>query len=165
VLFYYIDFINQTDGLMNRLFLGVLIALSVVIASFSFYHSSEEQILGEWLTGNQKARIKIFKRNDLYYGSITWMIEPLKDGKPKTDINNPDESKRKQPLMGMMLLTAFKYAGNNEWEDGHIYDPEEGKTYSCNLALKDNGTTLHVRGYIGISLIGRTDVWTRVVSK
>jgi uncharacterized protein (DUF2147 family) len=160
--FYYIDFINQLYRLMNRLFMGVMLLMSVVVASFTFYLDGEEQIVGEWLTGNKKARIKIFKKNDLYYGSIVWMLEPLLDGKPKTDIHNPDESKRNQPVMGLILLTAFKYAGNNEWEDGHIYDPEEGKTYSCNLALKDNGTTLHVRGYIGISLIGRTDVWTRV---
>jgi uncharacterized protein (DUF2147 family) len=147
---------------MKRITLGLLLLFSaVLVASFTFNHSSEEQIMGEWLTGNKKAKIKIFKKNDRYYGTIIWLMEPLKDGKPKTDTHNPDASKRNQPIMGLMLLTAFKYGGDNEWEDGHIYDPEEGKTYSCNLTLKDNGKTLHVRGYIGISLIGRTDVWTR----
>jgi len=147
---------------MKKLTLGLLLLLgAVLVTSFSFIHSSEEQIVGEWLTGNKKAKIKIFKKNNLYYGTISWMIEPLKDGKPKVDSNNPDAAKKNQQLMGLMLLTAFKYAGDNEWEDGHIYDPEEGKTYSCNMELKDNGKTLHVRGYVGISLIGRTDVWTR----
>ncbi len=148
---------------MKKIALGLLLLLGTVfIASFAFIHSSEEQIIGEWLTGNKKAKIKIFKKNDRYFGIINWMVEPLKDGKPKVDSNNPDATKRNQPLMGLMLLTAFKYAEEGEWEDGHIYDPEEGKTYSCNLTLKDDGKTLHVRGYIGISLIGRTDVWTRV---
>ncbi len=146
---------------MNRLILVMVLLASAVVASFTFQYVSEDLIVGEWLTGNQKAKIRIFKKNDLYYGAISWMKEPLKDGKPKTDTNNPDASKRNQPLMGMLLLKAFKYTGSNEWENGHIYDPEEGKTYSCTLNLKDNGATLHVRGYIGISLIGRTDVWTR----
>ncbi|MBC7485556.1 MAG: DUF2147 domain-containing protein [Cytophagaceae bacterium] len=148
---------------MKKLTLGLLLLLGAVcLASFAFIHSSEEQITGEWLTSNKKAKIKIFKKNEKYYGTISWILEPLKDGKPKVDSNNPDAAKRNQPLMGLILLTGFKYAGDNEWEDGHIYDPEEGKTYSCNMELKDNGKTLHVRGYVGISLIGRTDVWTRV---
>ena len=147
---------------MKKITLGLFFIIgTVIMTSFTFYKSSEEQIVGEWLTSNQKAKIKIFKKNNLYYGSISWIKEPLKDGKPKLDINNPDAAKRTQPIMGLMLLTAFKYVGDNEWEDGHIYDPEEGKTYSCNMELKDDGKTLHVRGYIGISLVGRTDVWTR----
>lgn len=147
---------------MKKIALGLFFIIgTVMITSFTFHKSSEEQIVGEWLTSNQKAKIKIFKKNNLYYGSISWIKEPLKDGKPKLDINNPDTAKRTQPIMGLMLLTAFKYVGDDEWEDGHIYDPEEGKTYSCNMELKDNGKTLHVRGYVGISLMGRTDVWTR----
>jgi uncharacterized protein (DUF2147 family) len=148
---------------MKKLTLGLLFLLgTVMIASFTFTRSSEEQIIGEWLTGNQKAKIKIFKKNDRYYGAISWLREPLKEGKPKTDTHNPDAAKRSQPIMGLLLLTGFKYDDDNEWDDGHIYDPEEGKTYSCNITLKDNGKTLHVRGYVGISWIGRTDVWTRV---
>jgi len=147
---------------MKRITLGLLILISTIITtSFTAHRSSEEQIVGDWLTGNRKAKINIFKKGDRYFGKIIWLVEPLKDGKPKTDTNNPDQAKKGQPIMGLLLLTAFKYAGDNEWEDGHIYDPEEGKTYSCNLTLKDNGKTLNVRGYIGISLIGRTDVWTR----
>lgn len=145
----------------NRIVAALLLASTILISSFAFHYSSEEQIVGDWLTGNKKAKISIFRKNNLYYGKISWLVEPLKDGKPKTDTHNPDQAKRSQPIMGLLLLTGFKYAGGDEWEDGHIYDPEEGKTYSCNLTLKDNGKTLHVRGYIGISLIGRTDVWTK----
>ena len=86
---------------MKKLTLGLILLLGTVfVTSFSFIHSSEDQIIGEWLTGNKKAKIKIFKKNDLYYGIISWMVEPLKDGKPKVDSNNPDASKRNQPLMG-----------------------------------------------------------------
>lgn len=148
---------------MKKITVGILFLLGALcFASFTFLPASEEQIIGEWLTSNQKAKIKIFKKNEMYYGSISWIKEPLKDGKPKLDINNPDTAKRGNQILGLMLLTGFKYVGDNEWEDGHIYDPEEGKTYSCHMELKDNGKTLHVRGYIGISILGRTDVWTRV---
>jgi uncharacterized protein (DUF2147 family) len=65
-------------------------------------------------------------------------------------------------VLGLVILTGFKF-DTDEWSDGDIYDPEKGKTYSCTLSLKDSGT-LKVRGYIGISLIGRTEIWTRVAN-
>lgn len=58
------------------------------------------------------------------------------------------------------MLTGFRFDGDDEWKDGDIYDPESGKTYSCYLSLKDNNT-LKVRGYIGVSLFGRSETWTR----
>jgi uncharacterized protein (DUF2147 family) len=61
-----------------------------------------------------------------------------------------------------MLLKSFKFnAKNKSWENGEIYDPESGKTYSCNMKM-ETADKLNIRGYIGISLIGRTEVWTRV---
>jgi uncharacterized protein (DUF2147 family) len=57
-------------------------------------------------------------------------------------------------------LKGFVFEGNNEWKEGHIYDPNNGKTYRCNLELIDQ-ETLSVRGYVGISLFGRTEIWTR----
>jgi uncharacterized protein (DUF2147 family) len=63
--------------------------------------------------------------------------------------------------LGSVILSNFVHAGGNKWEDGKIYDPNNGKKYSCNMKLKDNNT-LEIRGYIGISLFGRTEVWTRL---
>jgi uncharacterized protein (DUF2147 family) len=62
--------------------------------------------------------------------------------------------------MGMVLMKDFEYDAKNVWDDGEIYDPKSGKTYSCKMTLIDPDR-LEVRGYIGISLIGRTDNWTR----
>ncbi len=61
--------------------------------------------------------------------------------------------------MGLQLLKGFKKDGDTEYEDGTIYDPKNGKTYSCKINRK--GETLEVRGYVGISLIGRTTIWTK----
>jgi len=67
---------------------------------------------------------------------------------------------RSRPILGLEILKDFVYE-DGKWTDGKIYDPKSGKTYSCNMTLKSNGD-LNIRGYIGISLIGRTDVWKKV---
>jgi uncharacterized protein (DUF2147 family) len=53
---------------------------------------------------------------------------------------------------------------DNLWDDGNIYDPKNGNTYSCTIRM-ENANTISVRGYIGVSLIGRTDTWTRQIAK
>ena len=74
---------------------------------------------------------------------------------------HPVKSERTKKLVGKTILTGFKYAGKNVWEDGKIYDPENGKTYSCKITMKTNGD-ITVRGFIGISLLGRNTTWKRV---
>jgi uncharacterized protein (DUF2147 family) len=125
-----------------------------------------DAILGVWLTGSGKGKIKIYKDNKgKYHGKIVWLREPYyEDGTPKVDKNNPDESKRKTPLLGYNNLKNFTYDGNNKWVDGTIYDPENGSEYNCKMELVDENT-LEVRGFIGISLFGRTDTWKRQVKK
>ena len=120
-----------------------------------------DDIVGHWLTrGKKQAKIQIYASGDRYGGKITWVTEPTENGKPKLDKNNPDLSKRGQPIVGLVLLSDFKFNGKDEWQEGKIYDPESGKTYSCYLSLKDKNT-LKLRGYIGVSLLGRTEYWTR----
>jgi uncharacterized protein (DUF2147 family) len=77
------------------------------------------------------------------------------------DIKNPDPVKRKNPKIGLNNLLGFTYAGEGKYENGTIYDPENGKTYKCVMML-ENDSVLKVRGYIGITMVGRTDVWKRV---
>jgi uncharacterized protein (DUF2147 family) len=63
-------------------------------------------------------------------------------------------------VLGLVNMWGFKYSDNNEWTGGKIYDPKNGKTYSCKISMENNNS-INVRGYIGVSLIGRTDKWTR----
>ena len=77
------------------------------------------------------------------------------------DSKNPDESLKARKLMGLQILSGFRYAGDETWEAGKIYDPKNGKTYSCKMRLE--GENLKIRGFIGISLLGRTTVWSRKV--
>ena len=84
----------------------------------------------------------------------------MRDGKPKVDKNNEEESLRSRPVIGVPLLKGFEW-DDDIYEDGTIYDPENGKTYSCEITF-DGNDKLNVRGYIGFSLLGRTTYWTRV---
>lgn len=137
----------------------------MVFAGAALAQTEADAIVGVWESGNGKARIKIDKANDKFNGRIVWLREPNDEaGKPKLDKNNPEEALRSKPLLGYSMLKGFSYRGEKNWEDGTIYDPESGSTYSCTITMTDENT-LDVRGYIGVSLFGRTDVWKRVVVK
>lgn len=121
-----------------------------------------DDIVGIWLTaGKEPAKIQIYKSAGKYYGKIVWLKNATEKGKPKVDTNNPDKNKQNQPIIGLIILTGLKF-DNDEWVDGTIYDPESGKTYDCSLTLRDKNI-LKVRGYVGISLFGRTETWTRAI--
>ncbi len=119
-------------------------------------------ILGTWYNQEQTSKIQIIKMNNLYYGKIIWLKVPNdeKTGKPKTDHLNPDKSKQSTPLLNLTVLRRFKWEGKTVYDGGLIYDPKNGKEYSCKITMTDKNT-LHVRGFVGISLIGRTAIWKR----
>jgi uncharacterized protein (DUF2147 family) len=120
-----------------------------------------DDIIGIWLTnGKDPAKIQIYRSGGGYDGKIIWLKFPEANGKPKVDKNNPDEKSRNQPIIGLLILKGFRFDGHDTWEDGRIYDPESGKTYSCYLTFKDRNT-LKVRGFVGVSLFGRTEYWNR----
>jgi uncharacterized protein (DUF2147 family) len=126
---------------------------------FSCLALAQDQLEGNWFSDSGNAKINIYKGKDSrFYGKIVWLKEPLRNGKPKVDEKNPESSRRNQPILGLEILRGFEKDGN-EYEDGTVYDPKSGKTYSGKIKLK--GNKLDMRGYIGISLIGRTTTWTR----
>ncbi len=121
---------------------------------------SADAILGTWLTGSGKGKVQIYKEGNKYNGKIVWLKEPNReDGTAKLDKNNSDKSLQTRPIMGLNMLKGFIF-DEDKWTDGTIYDPENGKTYSCKITFRDG--KLDVRGYMGISLIGRTDTWFKV---
>lgn len=132
----------------------------LICLSFTFKSFSQDITKGTWYNEEKTSRVQFYKVNDKLFGKVVWLKEPVRNGKDRTDELNPDPKKRNVPLMGLIFMKNFKQSGPKEWEDGTIYDPKNGKTYSCNMTLK-NENTLDVRGYIGISLIGRTSVFTR----
>ncbi|WP_440134950.1 DUF2147 domain-containing protein [Chitinophaga sancti] len=124
---------------------------------------AQDKILGNWLSEEKDGRIEIYKTGDKYSGKLIWGKDLVEaDGKTprkdRTDTKNNDPKLRSRPLLGLVLLTNFTYK-DGEWSGGKIYDPKSGKTYSCTMKLK--GEKLEIRGYVGISMFGRTTVWTR----
>lgn len=129
--------------------------------SFAGMAQNKDAIIGKWINSSGEAHVDITKKGEKYFGKIVWLKDPKDEkGNIKTDIKNPDESLRSKPIMGLEILRDFVF-DDGKWTDGKIYDPKSGKTYSCNMNMKGNDI-LNMRGYIGISLIGRSETWKRV---
>jgi uncharacterized protein (DUF2147 family) len=148
----------------------IIMFFGLVLLSFSpskkINDDNPDAIVGVWKTGEGNAMVRIYKNGDKYQGKVVWLKEPIdtETGKPKLDKNHPDESVRSRPVLGLVNIWGFVYKGDKVWDEGNIYDPKNGNTYSCTIKL-ESANTLEVRGFIGVSLIGRTDTWTRQVSK
>ncbi len=144
-------------------FLLVIFSLVMTIPSFAQSKKADD-IIGKWLTENKEAKVKIYKIGDKYYGKIIWLKEPndKKTGKLKKDKHNPDARLKERAIIGMNFVNTFKFDGNNEWEDGTVYDAKTGKTYKGTIGFESKNK-LKLRGYIGKSWmgIGKTTYWTK----
>jgi uncharacterized protein (DUF2147 family) len=111
---------------------------------------------------DEDAQFEIYDSHGTLSGRIVSIkSESAAEGKTRTDIHNPDPSKRARPIIGLVMMSGFVRESDTHWDHGTIYDPRNGNTYSCSMDL-DGPDTIKVRGYIGISLLGRTETWTRV---
>ena len=151
---------------MKKIILVLIILGFCMTAVNASANQSPDGINGVWLTEDKGAKINISKSGDVWNGTIVWLKEPLETdkkspayGKAPIDFRNPDTAKQTRLIMGLQLLENFKWTGK-KFESGTIYDPDSGKTYKCNIAFKGKDK-IKVRGYIGISLLGETQVWTR----
>ncbi|GAB2519237.1 DUF2147 domain-containing protein [Spirosoma aerophilum] len=150
---------------MNPLRLIVLFLLVCLsLPSFASALDDPDALVGRWLSSKKRNQVQIYRQGNKYFGKLVWMLEPNEPGtnKLKADKANPDEKLRSRPLMHMVLLTNLTYKGNNVWGDGEIYNPEDGKTYNCEVTLKDHDS-IDLRGYVmGLSFLGKSKTWTRV---
>lgn len=135
------------------------ILLSIIVALISF--SGYSQIVGNWKTiddetGEAKSIVRIYKKTDgKYYGKIEKSLI-----KPENDLCvNCSGSMKNQPILGMEILKGLSPDGD-EWTGGTITDPKNGKTYKCYVKINEDGN-LDLRGYIGFSLLGRTQTWIK----
>lgn len=136
----------------------------VFIASFIFLNSlwaqaQSNSIHGRWYTENDASIILLEEINGAIAGTIVWLKRTHDEtGNPKTDKQNPKKELKDRPILGLTILKGLKKDGK-KWAGGEIYDPNSGNTYKCEAHL--DGDVLKVRGYIGVSLIGRTTLWRR----
>lgn len=132
----------------------------VLVLILVFKLSAQDITKGTWYNDEKNARLQFYETNGKLFGKIVWLKDPNKDGKPRTDEFNPNDKLKTVPLLGLVFLKNFEKDGEKAWQDGTIYDPKSGKTYSSNMKLV-SPTQLDVRGYIGISLIGKTSKFTK----
>ena len=136
----------------------------------------KDLILGNWKPSNGRSVVQIYKGKaangedpDKYYGKIVWLLEPNdENGNPRTDINNDDDELKKKPLKGLVIMKDLEFEEVDgkvvTWDGGTIYDPNNGSDYSFEAEInKKNKNVMDGRGYIGLSLFGRTDTRTRLV--
>lgn len=134
-----------------------------LLAGFIPQDSPNAKVLGKWKTIDDETKkpksiIEIYEVNGKVHGKIVELLTETDQNKICTSCTG----KRKgQKLVGMEILYNLEKDGDNEWEDGNIYDPAKGKEYSCEIKLV-SADKLEVRGYIGFSFVGRSQNWFRV---
>lgn len=131
--------------------------------------NNANDIHGLWVDNKdvdkQKVAIQIEDCGTSLCGRIYWLKKPFnKEGQPKHDKHNSNSTLRNRPLCGLQILSGFRYSKDNTWGDGQIYNPDDGYTFKSTMSLKEDGT-LNVRGYVGISLLGKTVEWVRPKEK
>lgn len=118
--------------------------------------------VGVWRTfddadGRESGAVTIFDKDGVLYGNVSGIADPARANATCTQCT---DDRKDKPVMGLQILRGMT-ADGGDWDGGVILDPKTGKTYKCTMHLEDNGQKLLVRGYVGISLLGRTQTWTR----
>lgn len=146
---------------MRNLLVIRFVLFFLLFATPLFSSAQKDKIEGHWMNEEKTAKIEIYKAGDnKFYGKIIWLKEPTRNGRPKLDDYNTKAALRKRPIMGLVLLSGFRKESEKTYDDGEIYDPKNGKTYSCTITYR-NDKELGVRGYVGISMLGRTATFLR----
>lgn len=138
-----------------------MILLNTIILFLMSLITQTNAIEGTWITqddetGRKKSEVLIYKENGKLYGKITKLLLPEDEGKKCVNCKGKNKN---QPIEGMVIIKDLELE-DDTWEDGTILDPKSGKVYDCYIGFQD-GNTLKVRGFLGFSLLGRTQIWKR----
>lgn len=138
----------------------VLLLSTLALFSLAFAQSSP---VGRWktiddVTGKKRSIVQIYESGGKVYGKI---IKVFKQAGDTGICDKCPGSFRGKPIVGLRFMWNLKKTASNVWDNGKILDPKIGKIYRCKITLRGSGKRLAVRGYIGISLLGRTQTWYR----
>ena len=111
-------------------------------------------------TGKERSLIRIVESNGVYQGTVEKIITRLPDDDPDHLCRKCEGARKDKPIIGMTILWDLRKEGDH-WSGGEILDPKNGKIYRARMKLVDSGRKLEVRGFIGISLLGRSQTWLR----
>ncbi len=137
---------------------------AAMLCGFSSSALAQGTPVGVWKTiddnsGKAKSHVKIWEWKGALYGKITKLIDP---DEPNPLCDKCKGKKHNKPVIGMQIMWGLKKSDSEWWEEGWIMDPDNGKTYRCKIKIIGGGKKLDVRGFVGISLLGRTQTWIRV---
>ncbi len=142
---------------------GFVLFLSLLIAQA--FAQDAQKIVGIWWNDTKTSKIEVKEENGKFIGTVIY-INPSKyiNGEPEKDTKNPDVKLRSRSRLGLQILSGLKYvASDKQWQNGSIYDPDNGKTYDCFAWFDKDPNTLSIKGYVaGIKWLGRSTTWTKV---
>lgn len=142
-----------------------IIALGIITVAIPALGAEATDIVGTWLVEEKTGKIEVFRCGETFCGKIIWIKPSIEQPNPETiqDIHNPNPDKRLRKILGSTMMWGLGFnRGEQRWEGGRIYDNRSGKIYRCRATLGSGGKTLRLRGFIGISLLGKTTTWTRL---
>lgn len=134
--------------------------LSFCLSTSANAQNAADAILGIWHSSDKDAIFEFFKQGNHYASTLLYGDQVVEaDGKTsKKDQHNPDPSLRSRDVLGIVNIRGLQYK-NGAYVGGKIYDARSGKFYKCKITIKDD--VLHLRGYLGIALLGKTTTWVR----
>lgn len=140
--------------------IGALAIAGTVLGAGAAIGQTTGKLAGTWVSADGGARVKIAPCGGGVCGNIVWLREPIdkSTGRPKTDKHNPDEARRKRPMLGLQVISGMRPDGDNKYA-GQIYNADDGKTYRSRLTLISS-TKAKVEGCVLVFCKGET--WTRV---
>ena len=144
-----------------------VILSSLLLVACGVAAASDRSPVGTWNTVNDEthertAVVEIVEKDGALSGRVISLF-PKPGQNPAPRCQDCSGDKKDQPVIGMTIIWNVRQDGD-EWDGGEIFDPDGGKTYRCKMHVSDDGQKIEVRGYIGISLLGRTQVWERAAS-
>lgn len=136
-------------------------AMCVLPAALRASQTEESTPVGRWKTfddktGKPKSIVRLYMENGRLFGRVESVLDP--EAKKVCDLCK--DERKNQPIEGMVIIRGLARRGD-EYTDGDILDPKNGSVYRCKLRLEDRGRRLWVRGFVGFSLLGRSQTWTR----
>jgi uncharacterized protein (DUF2147 family) len=138
-----------------------LVALAALLAATSVSAESPTPV-GVWLHPNGRIQVEIAPCGDRLCGKLVWFKWPNDaQGLPLVDVKNSDPALRTRPLLGLTVLYGLRRTDERSWEDGKIYNPDDGVDYRAEMSIQDDGA-LRIRAYVLLPTLGETQIWTRV---
>ncbi len=155
---------------------NLMVLMAIAVAAFAISASLPVEnagttIVGTWKTiddetGNARSHVKVYKAKDgKYYGKIEKLLNRTEGepADPLCEVCPKDDYRYNKRVITMNIVSKMKASSDlTSASGGFILDPKSGKKYKCSMSVKEGGKKLNVRGYVGISALGRTQTWIRV---